>query len=61
MQSILELKDNLSSIKHLNFSVMVSLADRINKVDDENTELNLDGLQKPDLSLLSEKADVITG
>jgi len=40
---------------------MVSLSDRISKVDDENTELNLDGLQKPDLALLSAKADVITG
>merc|ERR1712037_165564 len=41
-------------------TVMVSISDRISKVDDENTELNLDGLQKPDLSLLSTKADVIT-
>ena len=40
---------------------MVSLADRIKKIDEENTELNLDGLQKPDLSLLKEKADIITG
>ncbi|CAG5105668.1 Oidioi.mRNA.OKI2018_I69.chr1.g2342.t1.cds [Oikopleura dioica] len=39
---------------------MVSLADRIKKIDEENTELNLDGLQKPDLSLLKEKADIIT-
>ena len=40
---------------------MVSLADRIKKIDEENTELNLDGLQKPDLSLLKEKAGMITG
>lgn len=38
----------------------MSVTERIKKLTDDETELNLDGIIKPDLSILTEKADLIT-